>query len=340
MNMLSGSIPSTLGNLSSLNSLQIGSNHFSGEISNLTFSKNSSLDSLDVSNSTCVFQFDLNWVPPFKLSYLSLESTTQGPKFPSWIYTQNSLQFLDLSSSGISSVDRNNFSRLIEGIPFVYLSNNSMTEDISNLTLMGRIIRMDHNNFTGGLPNISPMAAEVDLCYNSFSGSIPDSWKNLEIVNLWSNKLSGEVPMHLPNWYGLQVMNLGENEFSGTIPIKMPQNLQVLILRANQFEGTIPTQLFNLSKLYHLDLAQNKLSGSIPECVYNLSHMVTDSFQSSPFLGGRDPIINFFTKGRDYVIEVHPERRTIDLSANKIELLPVKVVIRVAVPALLCKLWI
>ena len=317
-NMLSGSIPSTLGNLSSLNDLSIGSNRFSGEISNLTFSKLSSLDSLDMSSSTCVFQFDLNWVPPFQLSYLSLENTTQGPNFPSWIYTQKSLQFLDLSSSGISFIDRSKFLRLIEGIYFVYLSYNSMTEDISNLTLMGGIIRMDHNNFTGGLPNISPIAAEVDLSYNSFSGSIPRSWKNLEIVNLWSNKLSGEVPMHLSNWYGLQAMNLGENEFSGTIPIKMSQDLQVLILRANQFEGTIPTQLFNLSKLYHLDLVQNKLSGYIPECVYNLSHMVIDSFEPSPFLGNRVPIINLFTKGHDYVFEVHSNRRTVDLSANSL----------------------
>jgi hypothetical protein len=88
------------------------------------------------------------------------------PKIPSWIYTQKSLQDLWLSSSGISLVDRNKFSSLIEGITSaVYLSNNSIAEDISNITLNCSFLRLDRNNFTGGLPNISPIAGYVDLSY-------------------------------------------------------------------------------------------------------------------------------------------------------------------------------
>ena len=230
-NMLSGFIPSTLGNLSSLNSLSIGSNNFFGEISNLNFSKLSSLDWLDLSSLNCVFQFDLDWVPPFQLSHLSLKNTTQGPHFPFWIYTQKSLQYLDLSSSGISLVDRNKFSNLIERIRGprdihgeLIMSNNSIAQDISNLTLNWSELSLDHNNFTGGLPNISPIANYVDLSYNSFSGSIPHCWKNLtdlQYINLWSNRLSGEVLTHLSASERLLFMNLGENEFSGTIPIMM-----------------------------------------------------------------------------------------------------------------------
>jgi len=74
--MLSGFIPSTLGNLSSLNYLSVGSNNFSGEISNLHVSKLTSLDTLALSHSNFVFQFDLDWVPPFQLSHLSLKNTT------------------------------------------------------------------------------------------------------------------------------------------------------------------------------------------------------------------------------------------------------------------------
>ncbi|AES70135.2 putative non-specific serine/threonine protein kinase [Medicago truncatula] len=316
-NELQGSIPTTLGNLSSLNWLFIGSNNFSGEISNLTFFKLSSLDSLDLSNSSFVFQFDLDWVPPFQLTYLSLENTNQGPNFPSWIYTQKSLQLLDLSSSGISLVDRNKFSSLIERIPNeIYLSNNSIAEDISNLTLNCSTLLLDHNNFTGGLPNISPMSNRIDLSYNSFSGSIPHSWKNLselEVLNLWSNRLSGEVLTHLSASKRLLFMNLGENEFFGTIPISLSQNLQVVILRANQFEGTIPQQLFNLSYLFHLDLANNKLSGSLPHCVYNLTQMDTDHMDSWYVT-----TVVLFTKGQDYVYYVSPNRRTIDLSVNNL----------------------
>ncbi|RHN66944.1 putative leucine-rich repeat-containing, plant-type, leucine-rich repeat domain, L [Medicago truncatula] len=316
-NMLSGFIPLTLGNLSSLNLLSIGSNNFSGEISKLTFSKLSSLDSLDLSNSNFVFQFDLDWVPPFQLSYLSLSNTNQGPNFPSWIYTQKSLFDLRLWSSGILLVDRNKFTNLIERIRGVlFLSNNSISEDISNLTLSCSLLHLDHNNFTGGLPNISPMTNHVDVSFNSFSGSIPHSWKNLselKELNLWSNRLSGEVLAHLSASNQLQFLNLGENEFSGTIPIKMSQNLYLVILRANKFEGTIPQQLFNLSYLFHLDLAHNKLSGSFPHCIYNLTNMVTFHFYSYYV-----NTIELFTKGQEYVYDVKPDRRTIDLSSNSL----------------------
>ena len=315
-NQLQGSIPDAIGNLSSLNSLSVGSNNFSGEISNLHFSKLSSLDELDLSNSNFVFQFDLDWVPHFQLTYLSLKNTNLGPIFPSWIYTQKSLLYLDLSRSGISSVDRIKFSSLVESIPNeLILSNNSISEDISNLTLNCFFLRLGHNNFTGGLPNI-PMALLVDLSYNSFSGSIPHSWKNLKklsVLNLWSNRLSGEVPLNLSDWKQLQIMNLGQNEFSGTIPTRMSQNVEVVILRANQFEGTIPQQLFNLSYLIHLDLAHNKLSGPMPKCVYNLTNMVTIN-QTLDYI----TTIELFTKGQDYVYVIQPERRTIDLSANSL----------------------
>ncbi|RHN60253.1 putative leucine-rich repeat domain, L domain-containing protein [Medicago truncatula] len=315
--MLSSFIPSTLGNLSSLNSLSIGSNNLSGANSKLTFSKLSGLDSLDLSNSNFVFQFYLDWVPPFQLIDLLLSNTNQGPNFPSWIYTQKTLHVLDLSSSGISLVDRDKFSNLIKRIPDkLFLSNNFIAEDISNLTVNGLELRLDHNNYTGGLPNISPRVVMVDFSYNSFSGSIPHSWKNLNeltVMNLWNNSLSGEVPMHLSASKQLQTMNLGENEFSGTIPIMMSQNLVVVILRTNKFEGIIPPQLFNLSYLFHLDLAHNKLSGSLPHCVYNLTQMVT--YHVNPWYTST---IDLFTKGQDYVYDINSERRTIDLSANSL----------------------
>ncbi|KEH33780.1 receptor-like protein [Medicago truncatula] len=315
-NQLQGSIPSTLGNLSSLNYLFIGSNNFSGEISKLTFSKLYTLGLLDMSYSNIVFQFDLDWIPPFQLFHLSLGNTNQGPNFPSWIYTQKSLQVLELSNSGISLVDRHKFSNLIERVAnSLILSNNSIAEDISNLTLNCLFLWLDNNNFARGLPNLSPMAWVVDLSYNSFSGSIPHSWKNLKelsLLNLWSNRLSGEVQEHLSDWKQLRVINLGENEFSGSIPTGMSQNLQLIILRANQFEGTIPQQLFNLSYLIYLDLAHNKLSGSIPDCVYNLTEMVTFSEGVLP----ADITIELFTKGQDYIYQIRGDTRTIDLSAN------------------------
>lgn len=315
-NMFHGSIPSTLGNLSSLVSLHIGSNFFFDAISKITFSKLSNLKDLDLSNSTFAFHFDPEWIPPFQLNRLYLANTNQGPNFPSWIYTQNSLHVLDLSSSRISLANGNKFLSFVGGISHLHLSNNSISGDISNVTLNSSYVELDRNNFTGGLPHISLMAGHVDLSYNTFSGSIPHGWENMKSlyhVNLWSNRLSGEVLLDLSSLKQLKVMNLGKNEFCGTIPIKMPQNIEVVILRANQFEGNIPAQIFNLSSLFHLDLAHNKLSGSIPQCVYNMTPMITGT---SGYIAGFQ--MNLFTKGGEYEYPFYFLRQTVDLSANNL----------------------
>ncbi|RZB47461.1 Receptor-like protein EIX2 [Glycine soja] len=317
-NMFSGSIPSSLGNLTSLTFLDIGSNSFSGTISETHFSRLRNLEYLHLSNSSFAFHFNPEWVPLFQLKVLDLDNTNQGAKLPSWIYTQKSLEYLDISSSGITFVDEDRFKRLIAGNYFMLdMSNNSINEDISNVMLNSSFIKLRHNNFSGRLPQLSNVQY-VDLSHNSFTGSIPPGWQNLNYlfyINLWSNKLFGEVPVELSNLTRLEVMNLGKNEFYGTIPINMPQNLQVVILRYNHFEGSIPPQLFNLSFLAHLDLAHNKLSGSIPQVTYNITQMVRSEFSHS-FVD--DDLINLFTKGQDYEYNLKWPRATVDLSANNL----------------------
>ncbi|KAK7316698.1 hypothetical protein RJT34_00354 [Clitoria ternatea] len=321
--MFSGIIPSsTLGNLSSLVTLSVGSNSFFGTISETTFSKLSNLEDLYLSNSTFAFHLDPTWSPPFQLRTLDLGNTNQGPHLPEWIYTQKSLQYLDISSSGISLLDWDKFWRIVQDIEFLYLSNNSISGDISNITFNNIIlIDLNHNNFTGQLPNIlSTNIRKVDLSYNSFSGTMPDnwkSWKDLELINLWSNNLSGELPMDLTSFKKLAVVNLGKNEFFGTIPTNIPQYLQALILRFNHFEGNIPLQIFNLSLLFYLDLAHNRLSGFIPQCIYNITEMVDKDLVTNNGLYV-DYKIDVFTKGHDYEINFDLLHRTVDLSVNNL----------------------
>ncbi|XP_022633426.1 polygalacturonase inhibitor-like isoform X2 [Vigna radiata var. radiata] len=167
--------------------------------------------------------------------------------------------------------------------------------------------------------NTSSRVTKLDLSYQSLQGSVPHAWKKLEylfFISLWNNNLFGEVLEILSCWRYLEVINLEKNEFFGVIPNNMSKYLEVVILRSNKFEGSIPSQLFLLSALIHLDLAHNKLSGSIPQITYNITDMMVDNY-STPLLA-EDGNIDFYQKGQVYDRELDLDRRTIDLSANKI----------------------
>ncbi|XP_027905452.1 receptor-like protein 43 [Vigna unguiculata] len=296
-NMFSGSIPFTLGNLTYLVVLCIGYNSFSGIISEMHFSRLHNLEELDLSKTR--FHFSPEWIPLFQLKRLYLDDTNQGPQFPPWIYTQKSLSHLCMSSSKISYVEEEKFRGLIASIDDrIDLSNNSIR---------------------GMLPHLSPKVKYVDFSQNSFTGSIPHAWKNLKhlvLISLWNNDLFGEALMILSCLTRLAVINLEKNDFFGAIPNNMSRKLEVVILRSNKFEGSIPPQLFLLSNLIHLDLAHNKLSGSIPQITYNTKEMIVDHYYA-PLLVD-DSNIDFYEKGQVYECKLDFNRRTIDLSANKI----------------------
>ncbi|KAK7316564.1 hypothetical protein RJT34_00123 [Clitoria ternatea] len=321
-NLFCDSIPSTLGNLSSLIDLYMvkGNNSLSGVLSQTFFSKLSNLKALKLTGSTFEFRIGSdNWVPPFQLKLLDLANTSQGPRFPSWIYTQKSLESLDMSGSKISFVDTGKFWNFVAGIKDLRLSYNFINRDISEVKLHSNLFLMlDHNNFTGRLPNISPNVSYVDLSHNSFSGSIPHDfkdWKYLSYINLGSNKLTCKIPVDLSNMMRLEFMDLGNNQLSGTVPVIFPPTLQAIILRSNKFVGIIPSQLFNLSFLFHVDLAHNMISGSIPLVMYNTTTMAMDDASKRGYASYR---FNLFTKGQQYEYKYNGLSRTIDFSDNKL----------------------
>ncbi|KAK7290280.1 hypothetical protein RIF29_04582 [Crotalaria pallida] len=318
-NFLRGNLPDNLGQLSKLNTLRVGNNPLSGVLSEMNFSKLSNLQSLDLSNSYFEFAMDTNWIPSFQLIEVDLMNTVQGPNFPSWLSTQMSLEYLDISSTGISSIDGDMWS-FIAGIDNIYLSNNSISGDISNVTLTSSIIHLDYNNFTGRLPHITENVGYVDVSHNSFSGGLPNGWENwinLIFINMESNKLEGELPLDLSNLTGLEFINLGKNELFGKMPIKMPSNIKLMILRSNQFVGSIPPQLCYVSSLHILDLGDNKLSGSIPHCLHNITNMVSgdEKISFSYFL---EISFNLIMKGNELEYNYVGWSRTIDLSVNNL----------------------
>nr|POE45609.1 receptor like protein 30 [Quercus suber] len=85
-NQLKGSVPKSIGNLSALWSLLLGSNLLEGEISEQHFSNLSILRDLSLSDNSLTLKSSNDWVPPFRLITIDLSSCNLGPDFPKCEY--------------------------------------------------------------------------------------------------------------------------------------------------------------------------------------------------------------------------------------------------------------
>ncbi|KAI4331775.1 hypothetical protein L6164_016732 [Bauhinia variegata] len=132
-NSIQGTLPKSLGKLSSLRYLLIGANQFQGnpfeiiaQLSKMEFllmysnqfqgavteahiANLTSLTYLIGGENQLTLKVNSNWSPSFQLLSLDLSSWQLDPKFPSWIKSQKYLQDLVISNAGISDLIPNWF---------------------------------------------------------------------------------------------------------------------------------------------------------------------------------------------------------------------------------------
>ncbi|XP_020986316.1 receptor-like protein EIX2 isoform X3 [Arachis duranensis] len=292
-NNFDGQISTILENLPSLLiELRLHSNFLTGTVSEKNFHLLSKLKNLGLGSEYLVFDFDTKWIPSFQLQILVLENV--GPKFPSWIYTQSSLELLFIWNSRVSFEPLGKFWKFAAQLEALALVNNSINADISNVLLDSKVVIMQLNNFRGSVPQVSSKVTFLDLSYNNLSDISPflcqkmKGKRNLETLFISDNALSGEIPNCLMNWTSLLQVDLRNNNLTGKIPhsigslsrliffsleknklfgeiplsLKDCKNLQYLILGGNAFSGTIPSWINQRIKI--LQLGSNQFSGNIP----------------------------------------------------------------------------
>ncbi|XP_021831982.1 MDIS1-interacting receptor like kinase 2-like [Prunus avium] len=267
-NNFRGPIPSAIGNLSKLTTLDLGDNYFEQEIS------------VEIGKLT---ELNLSGTIPYQLSNLQkVQFLILGANYllenPDWSKFSGmpSLTYLDLSLMSLSS----------EFPEFISKCLNLTFLDLSRNLFIGQI---PEQVFT----NLSKLEY-LNLTNNYFEGPLPSNFPKLKHLRLAQNNFGGAIPEDIGLISGLQRIDLAWNSLEGPIPPSIGQlrELQYLDLHKNSLNSSIPSELGLCTSLTYLDLSSNQLSGSIPLTLSKLPFI--QSLNLSNNLNGPFPLMKNF----------------------------------------------
>jgi len=216
-NNLSGSLPASLGALTSLQTLNVSTNALTGPIP--------SLAALTA------------------LQNVSLEENTLRGSIPS-LSTLTNLVGFDVSANQLTGALPS-----LAGLNKLQGFNASINQLSGGLpTLTGlsalQVFDVHGNSLSGSLPSLTGLAG-LQTFYaqgNQLSGSIPslDGLAALQFLNLHDNQLSGTIPS-LSGVAGLKNLDVGANKLTGSLPsLSGLVALNAIDVSSNQLTGVLP----------------------------------------------------------------------------------------------------
>ena len=284
VNDLSGPIPSDLGDLTYLDTMNLAENTLSGlipaDLGDLTY-----LQTLNLGyNNGLTGSIPAALGNLGNLKYLLLYSNSLSGPIPAALGGLTNLEILNLSTNKLTGSIPTALGGLTN-LKDLSLFDNSLTGSIP--VALGGLTNLEILNLTGtGLSGSLPVAlggltnlTDLSLGANSLTGSIPTALGNLgnlKYLLLYSNSLTGSIPAALGGLTNLKNLELNANSLTGSIPAALGglTNLTYLALDANSLTGSIPTELGNLTNLEGLSLNANSLTGSIPTELGDLSNLL------------------------------------------------------------------
>ncbi|XP_075086819.1 cuscuta receptor 1 isoform X3 [Nicotiana tabacum] len=321
-NNFEGTLPSCLGNLTSLRWLSLTGNSFTGNIDlhpfwrRLTsleyldisynqfevplsfkqFANHSKLTYLNVGSNTITTDTEFqNWIPNFQLQLFAIEGCINLQKLPSFLHYQYDLRILAIGGN-----------QLLGNFPTWLLENNTRlgglyARDNAFIgplelpsTSLPRLHTIDvsNNKLNGHIPaNFSsafPKINRLNMSQNLLEGPIPSGVSGipLRILDLSHNFLSGGVPSDVTSSPTLFYLRLSNNRLKGQIFLKDFRSgiLSFLYLNGNNFEGPLPSNIF-LRAFIVLDASNNNFSGEIPRWIRDNSRLLQLDLSKNHFEG-------------------------------------------------------
>ena len=293
-NDLLGSLPSEIGNLTMLTSLDLLSNNIEGKIPE-EIGQLSNLWKIDLGFNRLTEEIPVQLGNLKHLQFISLQSNKISGNIPSGLSQIRCLEYMDLSNNELAGSIPPELGNL-KYLGYLYLSTNQLSQSIP-LEISGldrvRTLQLDGNQITGNiLPELSklPNLEFLNLGNNQLSGTIPKilgTTPKLRSLQLSSNNLEGSIPPELGNLQWLNWLVLTNNKLTGSIPKELGRlnNLEYLYLYKNQLTGMIPDELGGLKKMKDLFIYENQLKGSIPSALNGLDSIDRINFSDNLLTG-------------------------------------------------------
>ena len=263
--MFGGKLNPSLLDLKHLNYLDLSFNNFSTSPIPSFLGSMKSLTSLNLSNAGFVGVIPHQLGNLSNLLYLNLESSSFPGLYVNnleWLSGLPLLQHLDMSYVNLNKAS--DWVQLTNTLPSLFELQLSHCQ-------LRSIPPTPNVNFSS--------LVSIDLSKNQFENTLILSWifglRNLVSLDLSYNNFQGPIPVDLQNMTSLSHLYLSGNNFNSSIPnwLYSFSRLEFLNLRFNHLQGTISSAIENLTSAISIDLSSNELEGKLPRSLGNLCNL-------------------------------------------------------------------
>ncbi|KAJ6300456.1 hypothetical protein OIU76_021283 [Salix suchowensis] len=303
-NKLNGSIPSWMGNLTNLRVFTAYENELGGEIPN-NLGSVSELKVLNLHSNMLEGPIPKSIFAMGKgLSNIRIGNNDLVGAIPKAIGNVSSLTYFEVANNHISGEIVSEFAQC-SNLTLLNLASNGFTgaipPEFGQLVNLQELI-LSGNSLFGDIPKSilgCKSLNKLDLSNNRFNGTVPNGICNmsrLQFLLLGQNSIKGEIPHEIGNCMKLLELQMGSNYLTGSIPPEIGhiRNLQIALnLSFNHLRGPLPPELGKLDKLVSLDVSNNQLSGTIPPSFKGMLSLIEVDFSNNLFSGPVPPFVPF-----------------------------------------------